>query len=78
MSSLKKFLLSRPGRFLLTIYRYLVQFGFIPLHFLGAIKNIGWYIRDSIHIKKAKLTEFKITFNHPCLHDKEEDGGTAK
>lgn len=54
-----------------TIYRYLIAFWINLILSLKWIKNISFYVKDFLKIKRDKL--FPIYANYPCLHDKYND-----
>jgi hypothetical protein len=63
---------------MLTFFRYLINFWCNPLYFFRWLRNIYWYIQDSIKIKKQKNKDFPIKCNYPCLHDKDDDAWVCK
>ncbi len=64
---------------LMIIYRYLNNFGINPILTFKWFKNIGFYIKDFFKIKKLfkNNKDFKLNFNYPCLHDKDDNWWTA-
>lgn len=60
------------------IYRYLSNFWLEPLKFIKWIKNVFWYISDSIKLKKQNDKSFPIKCSYPCLHDKDDSAWVCK
>lgn len=60
------------------IYRYLSNFWLEPLKFIKWIKNVFWYISDSIKLKKQNDKSFPIKCSYPCLHDKDDNAWVCK
>lgn len=63
---------------IVVIYRYLSSLGLYPLQFLIWIKNSFRYLWKYLEIKKLQHNkDFPITLSYPCLHDKDDNSGTA-
>ena len=61
-----------------TICRYITWFWLNPRKFVWALKNLWWFIKDYLKLKKQKDKNFPIKCNYPCLHDKEDNAGVCK
>ena len=62
------------------IYRWGKEFGINPLMTVYALKNISWFVKDSLKIKRMLRNnkDWHISKIYPCLHDKSEDAGSVK
>ena len=65
---------------IIIIYRYRTQFWVNPIQTIKWIKNLWFYFKNYVKIKKLTKNnkDFKINLNYPCLHDRNDTWWTAK
>lgn len=62
----------------MVLYRYLITLWLNPLLFFKWLKSMYWYIRWYIQLKNTITNKrFSLRMNYPCLHDKDDNSGTA-